>query len=92
MESQPNTPRDEKCSSAIAETIAFCGLVSLIWLLIAMCAWTTYNGYPPKGFVTGQSVILSHDRDTKGDPHPDRAKHMYQPGDAGQITYCEPDV
>nr|DAM72832.1 MAG TPA: hypothetical protein [Herelleviridae sp.] len=44
MTSQPNTPRDEECSFDIAETIALCGLVPLVWLLIAICAWTTYSG------------------------------------------------
>lgn len=38
MESQPNTPRDEECSSDLVETLAICDFVPLVWLLIAMYA------------------------------------------------------
>lgn len=91
MTSQPNTPQDEECSSLVLMAI-LCAFLGLVLSLIAMCAWTIYTDYPPKGFITGQEVIVSHERDTKGGPNPDRAKHMYQPKDSGQITYCEPDA
>ena len=92
MASQPNTPRNEECSFGLVQMITLWAFISFVLALIAMCAWTTYNGYPPKDFITGQGVIGHNIRDTKGDPNPDRAKHMYQPKDAGQITYCEPDA
>lgn len=92
MKSQTNTPRDEECSFDIAKTIALCGLIPIAWLLIAICAWTICTDYPPKGFATGQEVIIHNIRETKNDPNTDHAKHMYQPGNAGQITYCEPDA
>ena len=92
MTSQPNDSQNEECSSYVAQLLVLCVFLCLLSALIATCAWMSYNGYPPKGFITGQSVIKHHIRDTKGDPNPDRAKHMYQPRDAGQITYCEPDA
>ena len=92
MTSQPNTPRDEECSPTPVLMVILCAFISPVLVLTAMCEWTIYNDYPPKGFITGQEIILSHERDTKGDPNPERAKHMYQPGNAGQITYCEPDA
>lgn len=92
MESQPNAAQDDKWSFGAVQVITLCAFLGLVLSLIAMCAWTIYTDYPPKGFITGQEVIVSHERDTKGDPNPDRAKHMYQPRDAGQITYCEPDA
>lgn len=92
MESQPNTAQDDKWSFGVVQVITLCAFLGLVLSLIAMCAWTIYNDYPPKGFATGQEVIIHDIRDTKGDPNPDRAKHMYQPKGAGQITYCEPDA
>ena len=92
MTSQPNTPRDEECSFGVVQVITLCAFLGLVLSLVAMWAWVFYNDHAPKGFITGQEVILSHERDTKGNPNPDRAKHMYQPRDAGQITYCEPDA
>lgn len=92
MESQPNTTQDDKWAFGVVQVITLCAFLGLVLSLIAMCTWTIYTDYTPKGFTTGQKVILSHDRDTKGNLNPDRAKHMYQPKDAGQITYCEPDA
>ena len=37
MTSQTNTPRDEECSFDVVETLALCDLISIAWLLIAMC-------------------------------------------------------
>lgn len=74
---------------------AFAGLLVVFLMILSLvtaCAYITINGYPPTGFITGQEVILSNADDTHNDPDRDRAKRMYQPGDAGHITYCEPDA
>ena len=44
MESQPNDLQNEEDPFDAVETLALCGLVPLVWLLIAICAWTTYSG------------------------------------------------
>jgi hypothetical protein len=97
MTTQPDTPlvskssQDKECGLGLLGTIlivfAACPLI-----LLGVSAYHTFNPKTPEGFITGQEVILSHDRDTKGDPYPDRAKHLYQPKDVGQITYCDPDA
>lgn len=92
MTSQPNDSQNEECSSYAAQLLTLCTFLCLLSALIATCAWVFYNGYPPKGFVTGQEVILSNADNTHNDPDRDHAKRMYQPGDTGQITYCEPDA
>lgn len=94
MTSQPDTSlvskssQDKECN--LCTILAVFGVGSLI--ILGVSAYNTFNYKPPEGFITGQSIILSHGRDTKDDPNPDRAKRMYQPRDAGQITYCEPDA
>lgn len=75
--------------------LGFIGLIFTLLVIIGLtiaCAYVTINGYPPAGFVMGQHIIGSNAKDTHNDPDRDRAKHMYQPGNAGQITYCEPDA
>lgn len=75
---------DEDRLEAFAELLV---VFLMILSLVTACAYITINGYPPTGFITGQEVILSNTNDTHNDPDRDRAKRMYQPGDAGHITY-----
>lgn len=84
-----DTPTDEnRCLEYVALFIMF----SMIVGLVIACAYININGYPPAGFVTGQKIIGSNANNTHNDPNRDHAKRMYQPGDAGHITYCEPDA
>lgn len=83
-----NTTNENDCMGYIALFIMF----SMVLGLAIACAHITINGRPPAGFVMGHHIIGSNANNTHNDPNHDRAKRMYQPGDAGKITYCEPDA
>lgn len=92
MTSQPNDSQNEEDPFDVVMVTTLCAFICFVLVLLETYGYAYHVSYPPKDFITGQGVILSHERDTQGDPNSDRAKRMYQPGDAGQITYCEPDA
>ena len=88
MTSKPDAPDRPTLAEYIVMGLFICFLLFLAFFP----SYTYYTSLPPKDFITGQNVIRSDIRNTRNDPNPNLAKRMYQPGDAGQITYCEPDA
>ena len=96
MTTQSNTPLPTKRPSLTTENtwdammmliIGAFGFLSFAGIILYM----VWSNQPPEGFVTGQQIIID-DIDNENESHDNYAHRMYQPGDVGQITYCEPDA